>query len=88
MKLGGYSTVLNFKNLKNCNEFLSELGKNCLVRVILTDQTNNKIKAMLTNITDHFAMINLFLAWKLKGLLGEFALNQLSIEDIFVDMFV
>ena len=87
LKLGGYTSVMTFWDINNVNNCLSQLTKYATVRVTNQNPDAKKITVMLTNISDIFGLIQFMLSIKNENILQEFSLNQISIEDIFIDLF-
>ena len=85
--LGGYQSNVTLVNFEDNQELVEKLGKLCRVKVIASHSETRQTKAHLDNISNLFDLIETFLALKNQNLIEEFSLNQLSIEDIYLDIF-
>jgi ATP-binding cassette subfamily A (ABC1) protein 3 len=85
--LGGYCMHMQLSDSEFKSRVVQSLTNHAGVKITHENKTTNSIKCLLNkigNIADLFAEL---LAMEADGTLASFSLNQLSIEDIYLDIF-
>lgn len=85
--LGGYMTTLTFSRADQKESVMEDIRRVAKVKVVKEDSTQGTVKAILSGVDDVFALFFYLIDAKGKDRLADFALNQLSIEDIYLDVF-
>ena len=85
--LGGYVIEIELNDFNKYEKYSSELSKFCSVRVIGKNQEQKKVKLSATQIKDIFDIFLYFCELERSKAIKTFSFNELSIEDIYVDLF-
>jgi ABC-2 type transport system ATP-binding protein len=85
--LGGYLTTLRFGVNGRVNEVMGQLALKAKVKVVNEDQDDRTVKSILSGVEDVFGLLYYLMELKNERILEDFSLNQLSIEDIYLDVF-
>ena len=85
--LGGYLTILHFVDFLAKDTVLDRISNRCQVKVISERPEHAIVKAILNHVDDIFGLFSILLDLKNKDVILDFSLNQLSIEDIYLDVF-
>lgn len=85
--LGGYLSVIRLSNFAFKDELISFLRTKCEVKVISEEDEPAKIKIILTSISKCSDIFIYLSNEESNGNIVEFSFNQLSIEDIYLDVF-
>ena len=85
--LGGYFAHLYFNDLASKDRVFDALSKFAAIKITHNDDENRIIKCIFNRVISILDLFNTLLALEEAGTLSEFSINQLSIEDIYLDVF-
>jgi ATP-binding cassette subfamily A (ABC1) protein 3 len=85
--LGGYFSHLHFNDLAHKDRVIDTLSRFAAVKITHNDDETKSIKCLFNRVTSILDIFEYLLASEEEGILKEFSINQLSIEDIYLDVF-
>lgn len=85
--LGGYLMTIQFKNYEERMPIIREIAKLGSTKIVAEEPAEAKSKLILTSVTDVFSLFSVLLGLQTSEKIVDFSLNQLSIEDIYLDVF-
>lgn len=85
--LGGYCLQMQVHEMASKVTVVQQLKRHAHIRIVNENEDGRTMKCLLSKIADVADLFEGLLAMEANGTLVSFSLNQLSIEDIYLDIF-